>query len=671
MEISRYFATFGIKVDPKEIKKIDMVLMAMDRKIRAWQAKQKANPAFKISNFDVDDSRLRLVLGNSLDRASRRVVFEISRFVVRPGAINAALRRAGTGGLAAPLAVQNIPVRAGVARSVASPYHGILGAGVGALGMRPYGPLAAGGVAGYMGFRGLSAINQRNQDIMSARIATRSISSMFGGTMEEGDRNFDWLRAQGNRLGFSYMDQASSFNNFMANALGSGLSNQGSLDIFRGFTEFGKVKGIDANRRKLVNQALGQMMGKGTLNMEELKRQMSESLPGTMAMFAQAYQEMIGGNLSGQKAIAKLLEDVPKGNIKSAEILPLVAEIMSRNATSGLQEAVRTSQSEQERFTNSIDNLLILAQPKTETAFSRLFRTFSSGLERSTPLLMGVFDAFDSGTIAFEGFINLTGMIIEGWVGLNDQIRLGNHGIGELSIAAGVLLNPFLRLLSIITAVSLAVDDVVQTLKGAKNTATRDIGGMIMEPLDNLAVKQRRQRREEIDRQLNSPVPLSPTKLQSLLSARTDLTKHDLMDVSYTPNAAQQLQAHRSGVNIAGIPYGETTAGGITSVPISPEKVAYLTRAAEIDESEIRYRRALIDDEGVDPQTARILGNRAVQGARRENSESFRGDINFNADIKITGETTEEAMDKLHQRTSEILEDVHREVITQFSQNNN
>lgn len=672
MEISRYFATFGIRVDPKELKKVDMALMAIERKIKAWQAKQRANSAFRISNFSVDQRRLNMSLGNALDRASRQVVFEISRFVVRPGAIQAAVNRS-TGALAI-----NTPVRQ---RQMGPPapgarggmFHTAAGAGLGMMGMRPYGPMAAGGVLGYMGFRGLGALNRRNQEIMSARIAQRSVMTMFGGTEAEGDASFNWLKSEGNRLGFSYMDQAKAFTNFMANARGAGLSTAGSQDIFRGFTEFGKVKGVDPARRKLVNQALGQMLGKGVISMEELKRQMAESLPGTMAIFADAYQRMIGGDLQGQKAIAKLLTDVPKGNIESGKLLPIVAQLMSERSQAGLATATRTSQSEQERFINTVDGLLELAQPKTERAFGRLFRTFSDGLDRSTPLAMSLVGAFEGGTLIVEGFVSTFGHIIEGWTMLNQQIRLGNQGLGEMAVAAGLLMAPFTRWLTIITAGVMAIDDIVHTLRGTKEeTVTKNVGRMIMEPLDNLAIGARRKRRGSIQTWLHTPGELPAERFDALLKARGEIKKHDIKDATFVANAAQQLTLHSRGLSMLGERYGEKSRfDGKTVEPISPARVAYLQREAQLDESEFRYERMLIEQMNMDPRKADIAGNKWSRAARRENYDEYNTARNLNIDVKVTGESTEEALEKAGPALASMLEEMNRDTISQFPDNEN
>ena len=46
--------------------------------------------------------------------------------------------------------------------------------------------------------------------------------------------------------------------------------------------------GLNSYRRKLVTNALTQTLGKGVVSMEELRRQMAESMAGTMPAAAKA-----------------------------------------------------------------------------------------------------------------------------------------------------------------------------------------------------------------------------------------------------------------------------------------------------------------------------------------------------------------------------------------------
>lgn len=161
-----------------------------------------------------------------------------------------------------------------------------VGAGMGLGLMRgPMGALMGYGAAGYglmMAGRGVGAMNQANQELISTQLTTQAVIEAQGGTPATGRRAFDWLRGESYRLGFSYMDQAQDYNSFLANALGAGQSLSGAQGIYQGFAEYQRAMGINPARQKLVMSALSQMMGKGAVSMEELRRQMAKRLGPTI-----------------------------------------------------------------------------------------------------------------------------------------------------------------------------------------------------------------------------------------------------------------------------------------------------------------------------------------------------------------------------------------------------
>lgn len=246
------------------------------------------------------------------------------------------------------------------------------------------------------GVFGASAMNRGNQEAISARLTTQAVVEAQGLT-GQGPAAFDWLRNQGNRIGFSYMDQAQDYNNFLSNSLGAGLSLGGSQDIYLGFAEYSKAMGVTPARQKLVMNALSQMQGKGVVSMEELRRQMAESMPGTMSVFAEAYQTMTGGGLQGQEALAALMEAVPTGTVKSAKLLPIVAELMRKRAAPKLDIAMKTSQAQQGRLQNIQSDLMMAASGGgVESGFTRMFKALTAALKESEPLVLSMARGFDT-----------------------------------------------------------------------------------------------------------------------------------------------------------------------------------------------------------------------------------------------------------------------------------
>ena len=68
----------------------------------------------------------------------------------------------------------------------------------------------------------------------------------------------------------------------------SGLTLLQTEDIFRSMTKTSAVLGLNTDELKGIYLALEQMMSKGKVTTEELRRQLGERLPGAMGIMAKA-----------------------------------------------------------------------------------------------------------------------------------------------------------------------------------------------------------------------------------------------------------------------------------------------------------------------------------------------------------------------------------------------
>lgn len=103
---------------------------------------------------------------------------------------------------------------------------------------------------------------------------------------------------------------------FLAAAKQSGLSLRDTENIFRSMTKAAGVLGLKTDELTGIYLALEQMLSKGKVTTEELRRQLGERLPGAMGIMAAA----IG------VTIPKLDEMLKKGQVLSADVLPKFAE---------------------------------------------------------------------------------------------------------------------------------------------------------------------------------------------------------------------------------------------------------------------------------------------------------------------------------------------------------
>lgn len=388
--IAQFYATLGIRVPTNEIQKVDKLISQIQQRFKRLGQGQKGG--LDLSNIiSFDQRKLRSVMQRAFDQVSRTTYFEIKNFRIDTAHLTSQLRAA----MERASATTRLRPHMGEPRG--SGGHGRLGvsAGIGAAGGltlgRLYGPALAVAAGGY----GLGALNRKNQEIQSAQLTTQAVVNQAGGTDQQGLQAFQWLQQQGNRVGFNWLSAANDYNNVISGITGAGGSVAQGQNIFKGFSEYGRVNHIDAERQKRVFRALSQIAGKNKLQSEELTGQLAESLPGAVSIFAEAYQRQTGGNLTGTDSIQALLAAMKKGQV-TGSILNPAAQIASQRAAPSLAHSARTSQSEQARFQNEINRLTMVAnQSGVESGYARLFKTMNDALAESGPLVRSLSQGFD------------------------------------------------------------------------------------------------------------------------------------------------------------------------------------------------------------------------------------------------------------------------------------
>lgn len=142
-------------------------------------------------------------------------------------------------------------------------------------------------------------------------------------------------------FGVELIATTNRYNKFFAAARNSGLAVKDTEKIFRSMTKASAVLGLKTDELVGVYLALEQMLSKGKVTTEELRRQLGERLPGAMGIMAAA----IG------KTIPQLDAMMKRGEIISAEVLPKFADALETAYDIRHVETVDTLVSEQNRLT--------------------------------------------------------------------------------------------------------------------------------------------------------------------------------------------------------------------------------------------------------------------------------------------------------------------------------
>ena len=103
-----------------------------------------------------------------------------------------------------------------------------------------------------------------------------------------GKIEYDRLTETANKLGLSLDSLTSSYTQLKAASIGTALEGKGAEDAFKSVAGAMSVLGANSQQTKMAFLAISQMVSKGTVSMEELRRQLAQHLPGALNIFARS-----------------------------------------------------------------------------------------------------------------------------------------------------------------------------------------------------------------------------------------------------------------------------------------------------------------------------------------------------------------------------------------------
>lgn len=151
-----------------------------------------------------------------------------------------------------------------------------------------------------------------------ARITLKNVSS----SLQEFATSERWLTDLGNKYGQSINNLEQSFGKFLAASRGAGVEIGTVKNIFQGLTQAVSSFGLSSEDANLAFLAVEQMMGKGVVSAEELRRQLGERIPTAMTAMARAVGEQYGTDGS----VAALQQKLKAGAINSAEVMEVFVQ---------------------------------------------------------------------------------------------------------------------------------------------------------------------------------------------------------------------------------------------------------------------------------------------------------------------------------------------------------
>lgn len=265
----------------------------------------------------------------------------------------------------------------------------------------------------YAIWRGIGKIKDTVIQLDSFRFALNKITGSTARTTE----TMRYLIGITDKFGINLGVATDRYVKFSASAIQAGLSLDDTRQIFSAMSKASGVLGLKAHEVEGVFLALEQMLSKGKVTTEELRRQLGERLPGAFGIMAATVNKL---NPDIEVTVATLDKMLKSGLVLSHEVLPEFAKMYNEAFGIDKVERVETLAGAQARFANS-------------------WTVFVFELENGAGVLSKTFTGFfDFMTLGFDGLadkMTLIGSSSIAWYTKLQIMTTGLFGQSEKELA--------------------------------------------------------------------------------------------------------------------------------------------------------------------------------------------------------------------------------------------
>ncbi len=202
-------------------------------------------------------------------------------------------------------------------------------------------------------FVGFYAVINSGRSVFDAFAQMEAAENRLGAAFSQDTRSvtseLGYLNNEASRLGISFDTLSDNYSKFLISAKAANFTTQETRTIFRQVSEASRVLKLNNEQITGVLTALTQIAGKGTLQMEELRQQLGDRLPGAVSIMARAL-----GYSSDQ--LAQFYKDVENGQIDAQRALVAFGAELERTYGGQLEEALSSVTAELGRFQNALFN---------------------------------------------------------------------------------------------------------------------------------------------------------------------------------------------------------------------------------------------------------------------------------------------------------------------------
>jgi len=196
-------------------------------------------------------------------------------------------------------------------------------------------------------------IYKTTKELQSLDLALKMVS----GSMVEYKSNQAFIATVAEKWGIEIKGLTEQYTQFYT-ASKNILSTEKIKTVFEGIAKSGAVMGLSVEKQNAAFYAFEQMMSKGVVASEELKKQLGNAMPGAMKAAGMAYMDLHPKIKTIQEAEAALMKEMKAGAIDSATYVPLIVKNFEKLYGIEMVDKVNTLQAAQERLANSWTELV-------------------------------------------------------------------------------------------------------------------------------------------------------------------------------------------------------------------------------------------------------------------------------------------------------------------------
>jgi tape measure domain-containing protein len=265
--------------------------------------------------------------------------------------------------------------------------------------------------AAYVGLQGALGLATKSLETYQQKQAIEQrLGQAVGQDAAKIKQEWEFLRAEADRLGLSLYSIGESYSRFAIAAQSTGVTLDETHFIFSKFAEAATVSRLTTEEFEGALRALEQIMSKGTIQAEELRGQLGDRLPNAMALAVKAYGK-------GSAAFVKAME---QGQISSRFIIDIAREA-GLAVAGGVESAAQSMTAAAGRFQTAKDDFSVAL---AEGGFTQAYRDFIAELT--------AFLKSDDGK-------QLAKAMAEGFIAVIDVLRFLLHHLDDLKKILGVI----------------------------------------------------------------------------------------------------------------------------------------------------------------------------------------------------------------------------------------